>query len=207
MLSVRERRVVAVVVLLVLSVMLFRVGWVLTGPDLERTARAQDDCTEVLSIGPETENQITEPFEITGNSFRVSGQVTSLDDVFPLLQITPQNANGDPAGFFQTTEEGDFSENFLEGPGTFQLEINVGNTEYSLTAEDCGSTPSGGGAEQEQYQTSPEADSPEQQSGTTRDGNPPLMDAGGPEDGPVPAMPSGGCPPEYPDVKLNGCYR
>src|SRR4051794_38785552 len=55
-------------------------------------AEAQADCKEVLSLGPETKNQITSPFEITGNSFRISGEAKSTADQDiggPLLTISP----------------------------------------------------------------------------------------------------------------------
>jgi hypothetical protein len=53
-------------------------------------AWAQEDCREVLVFGPETESQITSPFEITGNSFRISGEATSPDpDRPPIFNIQP----------------------------------------------------------------------------------------------------------------------
>lgn len=33
-----------------------------------------------------------------------------------------------------------------------------------------------------------------------------LMNAGGPTTGPVPLMPGGSCPPEFPEVREDGCY-
>jgi hypothetical protein len=198
-------------------------------------ARAQPDCTEVLSVAPSTENQITEPFDIEGNSFRLSGEVRSVtEDPFPLIQIFPQSESGLPTpDLFQTTEEGPFDHNVLAGPGTFTLEIHsVSGDEYSFTVEDCGSTPTKGieggkgGSTTPSPSPSPSPNPPPSPPPapapspppTPRPSPPPqptpapppdsstLFKAGGPATGPVPAMPGGKCPREFPDKRGQACY-
>jgi hypothetical protein len=112
-------------------------------------AWAQEDCTEVLTFGPETENQVTNPFNIEGNSFRVSGEARSIDEGDPVFNITPQDEDGTPAApGVSINNAGPFDENFLAGPGTFTLEIQTFSpAEYEFRVEDCRSTPGGGSAD------------------------------------------------------------
>jgi hypothetical protein len=172
-----------------------------------------------LSVGPETENLRTDPFQIQGDTIRLSGTVRSTDPgVFPLLQIFPKAESGGPVGdFFQTTDPGRFDHNILAHPGTYSLEIHTGGgEEYSLTVEDCGSSPPGGSAPA--GSPSPVANpspnpSPSPSPGPSPsvppiDSRPPrdLLDAGGPAGGPLPLMADGTCPREFPAKRDGACY-
>ncbi len=196
-------------------------------------ARAQEDCTEVLVFGPETENQITSPFDIEGNSFRVSGEARGLEEeIDPVLNITPQDEDGTPAApGASINEAGPFDETFLAGPGTFTIEIQTfSQVEYEFTVEDCGSTPGGGPADGKGGSTtpspSPSPSPPPTPTPAPAQSPPPpplpapppqpapapppdsgtLFKAGGPMTGPVPAMPSGKCPKEFPNKRGEACY-
>jgi hypothetical protein len=188
-----------------------------------------------LSIGPETESLTTDPFDIEGNSFRISGEATSLTDIFPFLQIFPKDETDRAVSLVQTTDEGPFDENVLEGPGTFTLDIQARGTEYMLTVEDCGSTPSGGPADTKGGTTTPSPPPtptpPPRPSPSTQPSPPPtpppdprpsppppqpvptppppsgeLFKAGDLNDGPMPLMKGGSCPKEFPERRGNACY-
>ncbi len=223
-----------VLVRLVLATLALSLGyWVYVRGGTE--VQAQEDCTEVFSFGPETESQITEPFDIEGNSFRVSGNLTNTDPESSVQQltITPQNQDTDfPADIILVQDEGPFDDTVLEGPGTFTLEVEVGvggNEEYTLRVEDCGATPSGGPADTKGGTTSPNpspspapktpATPPKTSSPAPKTPSPApktptpapkdsgtLMNAGGPTTGPVPMMPNGSCPREFPTVRDGACY-
>jgi hypothetical protein len=192
--------------------------------------QAQEDCREVLSIGPETENQITEPFDIEGNSFRVSGDLRNIDpeDSIQSLTIRPIDQDTDlAADVILTQDVGPFEETVLEGPGTFALEIEVGvggNVEYTVRVEDCGATPRGGPGEPKGGSTNPNTSpapktpaSPPKISSPAPKTPPPapktpapkesgsLMKAGGPSEGSVPSMPGGGWPQEFPAMRDRVC--
>lgn len=194
--------------------------------------QAQADCREVASFGPETENQTTPPFEITGNTFRVSGEVDFLTDTgLPSLIINATEEGGGPGGLITVDEEGSFSENVLEGPGDFTLDIEtINEIEYTVRVEDCGSSPTGGPAQSKGEQTTqktqptpppapktktpatppktpspaPKTPSPAPKAPTPApDDGGTLMNAGGPTSGPMPMMPNGGCPREFPEVRFS----
>lgn len=195
--------------------------------------QAQEDCREVLSVGPGTESQITEPFDIEGNSFRVSGDLRNTDpeDTNQTLTITPIDQNTDsPTDIILAQDVGPFEDTVLEGPGTFALEIEVGvggTEEYTVRVEDCGATPRGGPGESKGGSTNPSTSpapktpaSPPKTSSPAPKTPPPapktstpapkesgsLMKAGGPSEGPMPPMPGGGCPQEFPTMRDGACY-
>ncbi len=196
--------------------------------------QAQADCTEVLSIGPETESQITQDFDIEGNSFRLSGDFSTVSETeaggSSSLQIFPQDVTTDAAVDLITLfEPGPFDENITQGDGTFRLEINATNAEYTVRVEDCGATPSGGPADTKGGTTSPSPSlspapktpppapktpppAPKTPSPTPKTPTPApedsgtLMNAGGPTSGPMPMMPNGSCPRELPVKRDGACY-
>jgi hypothetical protein len=192
--------------------------------------QAQADCNQVLSIGPETESLISEPFDIEGNSFRVSGDLRETDnnDIVQII-ITPQDQETDRAADLIIVDElGPYDENVLAGPGTFTLEIEASSdAEYTLRVEDCGATPGGGPGEPKGGSTNPSTSpapktpaSPPKTSSPAPKTPPPapktstpapkesgsLMKAGGASEGPMPPMPGGGCPQEFPTMRDGACY-
>jgi hypothetical protein len=86
------------------------------------------------------ENQITPDFNITGNTFRVSYEITDVDedpgsDSFLIRAIGEDGfQTGDSVLVF---DEGSDSMNILEGPGAFSLEIESEGFEYTVIVEDC----------------------------------------------------------------------
>jgi hypothetical protein len=202
----REHRIVVLVVLVALSVFVLRLG--LESSAFNPIAQAQEDCTEVAAFGPETEDQTTDPFEISGNTIRLTADLTSLSPIEPFFTAILFDEEGLLADTMAFTQAGTQTENFLVDPGTYTLELEAGDTEYTLTVEDCGASPLDGevtqyedpGVAPIQPEPTPDPEPVEQNNGE-------LMNAGGPESGPVPAMPSGECPPEYPKASDGECYR
>ncbi len=110
---------------------------------------AQDDCREVASIGPENANQRVGPVQINGNTIRVEGEVTVDDpDRFSALDISVEGEEEDGFPVFDSvsiTETGPFTENILQGPGSFTFDIESTETvTYTVTISDCGESPPGG---------------------------------------------------------------
>lgn len=189
--------------------------------------QAQADCREVESIGPESTNQRVGPVQINGNTIRVSGEVTADDpDRFSALSINVEGEGEDGSPAFDIvsiTETGPFTENILEGPGSFTFDIESTETvEYTVTISDCGASPPGGndkgGTTSPQPKTPatpPKTSSPAPKTSSTAPKTPTpapkdsgtLMNAGGPTSGPVPMMPNGSCPTEFPEVRDGACYQ
>ena len=118
------------------------------GTDGEVSAsQNQDDQGDEGCENPEqvdtftgTENQITPNFDITGNTFRLRYEITDLDDDpgFDSFNIRPIGEDGIGVGqSVLVFDEGSGTENILEGPGAFSLEIQSEGFEYTVTVEDC----------------------------------------------------------------------
>ena len=144
------------------------------------------DCTTVTRINGRG-TQESEPFQITGQTFRVLESVEGataggstayapLDESGEPIQPTSTDGGGfggeDPQSY-QTTAT------YEPGPGTYRIGILSDSAEYTYEVQDCGLSTSSGG----------------------------LMESGGPEAGPLPMMPGGTCPSEYPRMKSGACYR
>lgn len=85
-----------------------------------------------------TENDRTDPFEITGETFRIRYETAPVgDDPFlPSVEVDILDENGESIG--EVVFEGeDGVENILAGPGTFSLEIRAEEASYTLVVEDC----------------------------------------------------------------------
>lgn len=192
---------------------------------------AQEDCTPIETIGPETTDQRLGPFEINGDTVRVSGEARGLDEnIDPVFNISLVDEEGLSAGLGASINQaGSFEENILTEPGTYSLEIETfSDTEYTITVADCGSSPPSGPSEgtnpspPPQPSPTPSPSAPPTPQPTPQPAPSPaprpepaplpedsgtLMEAGGPEDGPIPKMPGGGCPEEFPVEKDGACYR
>ena len=176
-----KRRLMALL-LLVVCAGVAREGWQTSGT----SAFAQEDdqdCEPVTRINGRG-TQESEPFQITGQTFRVvetfegdseegSATYAPLDEENQPLTAASSDTSGDDASSYTTTAT------YNGGPGTYRIGVVSDGGEYTYEVQDCGLSTSGGD----------------------------LMEAGGPEDGPVPTMPVGGCPAEYPVEKDRGCYR
>lgn len=94
-----------------------------------------------------TANQVTPAFNITGNTFRLSYEITDLDDDpvdFDSFSIRPIGENGIGVGnSVLVFDEGSGSENILEGPGAFTLQIESEGFDYTVIVEDCTGAASG----------------------------------------------------------------
>lgn len=105
------------------------------------TSQSDEGCDnpEVVDTFSGTENQRTPQFEITGNTFRLSYDVTEIiPDEFTSFSIDVLDEDGlrvdGTTLFFDDVSD---STNILEGPGTFSLEIDAENAEFTVTVEDC----------------------------------------------------------------------
>jgi hypothetical protein len=93
-----------------------------------------------------TQNQITPAFNITGNTFRLRYDLTDLDEDpgFDSFSIRPIAEDGIGVGdSVLVFDPGSGSQNILEGPGSFTLEIESDGFDYEVVVDDCTGTASG----------------------------------------------------------------
>ena len=119
-----------------------------TGGTIGGTTNAGEGCQnpEVVATFTGTENQITEPFEITGETFRLRFETEPVgqNPFLPTVEADVLDENGEPIGEgFLVFEGEDGSENILAGPGTYSLEIRADEASYDITVEDCVGTTDG----------------------------------------------------------------
>jgi len=112
----------------------------------DQRPQGDEGCTnpQPVTTFSGTENQVTAPFDITGESFRLRYETApnGPDPFVPSVDIEVLNQNGQPIGEGPLIFEGeDGSENILAGPGTFSLEITAEDASYDITVEDCIGTP------------------------------------------------------------------
>ncbi len=127
-----------------------------------RAEQSDEGCSNPLVVETfgGSNSQITSPFEITGNTFRLTleaepvrqGEFASI-----FIQSFDETEGNVPFGGIDVNPvEGRVTEtaNVLEGPGTFNLEIEADNTTYEITVEDCGGRggTTGGGTTEETTQ-------------------------------------------------------
>jgi hypothetical protein len=124
-------------------------------------AQQNDSCAnarEVVSIGPTT-TDTERQFEITGETFRVTYDVTILEeDEFPTVIIDIDSGVG-TGPFVQVSETEQDTFISTAGPGNFDgtFTVDPPNTaRYSITIEDCGGQngspdTDGNGADDDQY--------------------------------------------------------
>ena len=186
--------------------------------------QAQEDCTELATIGPETTDQRLGPFQVGRDTIRLSGNAQPTGDTNQvLMDIDLVDEEGGPAGVGASIDvEGSFQENILvRTAGTYSLEITTfSDVEYTVTASECGSSPPGGPASKTGGTTTPSpspapktpSPAPKTPSPTPKTPTPApkdsgtLMNAGGLTTGPVPMMPNGSCPRELPVKRDGACY-
>lgn len=112
-----------------------------TGTTTNQNGNADEGCDnpEEVATFDRTENQITPDFEITGDTFRLTYEATVIDpDEFASFTADAVGEDGFPVDFIPLTfDDASDSVNVLEGPGTFNLEIESTNFEYIIIVEDC----------------------------------------------------------------------
>ena len=97
------------------------------------------NAEEVANVGPTTDNSVT-PFETTGRTFRVSYDVTFIEeDAFSSVEIDVEDRFG--LVDFEIVERSE-RDRFIvtEGPGAYELIVNVepaNSARYSVSIEDC----------------------------------------------------------------------
>ena len=85
-------------------------------------------------------DQQTETFDITGESFRVTFDVTNFtdeDDTVLSFNISVIEDNGDFVDSISQEGEGVDSSIVNQAPGTFFLDVSAINVDYTITVEDC----------------------------------------------------------------------
>lgn len=200
------RRILAFALLGVCAISL-RLAWGILGEfpiHLGAPAFAQQQgggCTTVTEIEGRGDQQ-SEPFRITGQSFRVVFEADNPGetDGYAFFNVVDENDgivqpdSQDLSSESPTRVEGEAT--FSSGPGEYVIEIASEEASYTLTVEDCDGSAAVRTASQRPA-TLPRTG----QADTRR-----LLEAGGPTDGPVPAMPGGGCPKEYPVKRSGACH-
>jgi hypothetical protein len=89
------------------------------------------------------ENRNTDDFNITGDTFRVRYTITELDRdpvLFDRFLIRPRENDLGVGQSILVFEPGSGSENILEGPGTFDLQIESDGFQYTVFVDDCRAT-------------------------------------------------------------------
>ena len=116
-----------------------------------REAQANTECpgAKLLdSVGPTKEDLVTtSPFPITGNSFRLTYEITDTDQSgFPFLDVTVLDQAGKEVDSQVLFDEGVVRKVVRAGPGRFDLQAIAEDLKYKLTIEDCtgGGNPAGG---------------------------------------------------------------
>jgi hypothetical protein len=184
-----------------------RLAWGIAGEfpiNLGAPAFAQqqgEGCTPLTEIEGRGDQQ-SEPFRISGQSFRVIFEADNPgeSDGFAFFNVLDENDgivqpdSQDLSSESPTHVEGQAT--FTSGPGEYLFEIASEETTYALTV----AVLDGSAAEWTGSQR-PVALPRTGQAETRR-----LLEAGGPQYGPVPAMPGGGCPKEYPVERSGACY-
>jgi len=103
--------------------------------------RAGTECqgAEVLdTVGPTDEDLILGPFDITGESFRLTYETTDADaSGFPFVDVTVLDEANNEVGGRVIFEEGKEQEIVGGGPGSFTLEARAEDLQYTITVEDC----------------------------------------------------------------------
>lgn len=111
-------------------------------------AQEDEGCADPQTVDTfnGTENQRTRPFNITGTTFRLRYEITDLDEDpgFDSFSIRPFGEDGLGVGdSVLVFDPGAGSQNILEGPETFTLEIESDGFEYSVAVDDCTGTAPG----------------------------------------------------------------
>ena len=159
-------------------------------------------------------SQQSEPFEISGQTFRVNFEADNpgetpgfaffnvLDENDGVVQPDSQDLSQDDPDHVQG------SATFSSGPGSYTIEIASKSTDYTIDVEDCSASAPWS---TNQPNTSPAKqgnDPPStNQRGAAQGKDRELLKTGGLTDGLVPLMPDGGCPAEYPVEQDGACYR
>jgi hypothetical protein len=115
------------------------------GDDTGGNTNGVEGCEnpEVVETFTESNSQITPPFEITGNTFRLSLEADLVQEgEFGFISIDSVDEEGlvvPFGGIFVNPVEGttDESVNVLKGPGTFTLRTESENVQCEVTVEDC----------------------------------------------------------------------
>ena len=110
-----------------------------------RDAQANTECpgAKLLdSVGPTKKDLVTtRPFPITGNSFRLTFEITDTDQSgFPFLDVTVLDQAGKEVDSQVLFDEGVVRKVVRAGPGRFDFQAIAEDLKYKLTIEDCTGT-------------------------------------------------------------------
>lgn len=225
------RIVTWVIVVALLATGAVGVIWAVLGSGT--TAQAQEeagDCPGAQTVNTTTgsEDKQSQPFQTTGDSFRVTVDITSASQD-PNAGADADVMSEDGQTIDNVGHDGEGSESSLVSapPGSYLLDIGVDGADYTFTVEDCTEDKGGGSISDEGDTTSPSPatlptppqdipprDTPPSPppAPSPRPSPPPAppvppFNAGGPSEGPVPLMPSGACPKEFPLQRGSACFR
>lgn len=146
MLRNKSTRRLAVFAALCLCAISLRLAWGLSGEfpvNLGTEAEAQQGgCVFVTEFQGSGEGE-SEPFEITGPSFRVIETFDGAEDGFALYRILDDNGETVTDGYLEeiapesTSSSYEDSVRITSGPGTYTLQVASENGEYSYVIQDC----------------------------------------------------------------------
>jgi len=101
-------------------------------------AAASNECaTSDVRTFNGSQDQTTEPFNISGDRFRIAFR-TERAGGSPRLEVAVLNEQGQPTGQSFVVRGGDDgSRIILLGPGTFRLELRADNVRYNVAVQEC----------------------------------------------------------------------
>src|SRR5215211_1993167 len=147
-LAASSRRSVAFGIVLALAAMaltfLAVVVASMTTPDVAAAqqyagAAASNDCATTNDVRTfnGSQDQMTEPFNITGDRFRIAFR-TERSGGSPRLEVAVLNRQGQPTGQSFVVRGGDDGSRIIPlGPGTFRLELRANNVRYNVAVQEC----------------------------------------------------------------------
>ena len=147
-LAASSRRSVAFGIVLALAAMTLTFLAVLaasvTTPDVAAAqqyagAAASNDCATTNDVRTfnGSQDQTTEPFNISGDRFRIAFR-TERAGGSPRLEVTVLDRQGQPTGQSFVVRGGDDGSRIIPlGPGTFRLELRANNVRYNVAVQEC----------------------------------------------------------------------
>ena len=123
-------------ILLAVGALLFYAVFLLSG---QSRAQTNDNCpgAQVVNTFTGNGNQQTPLFNITGNQFGITTNVTGNTNNQMVFNIVVKDQQGNTIDTFNPQQPGTDSTIVDAGPGQFSLNILAANNNFTVTVEDC----------------------------------------------------------------------